>query len=386
MTKIDLIFFDAGGGHRSTATALYKVIEKQQPSWQPRLVNIQEIENIEHSDILYKLTGTRGTDIYNLMLQKGWTLLFPLLQNLAKSNLRQNYSQLIALLENYWQKHQPDLVVSCIPLFNRVLQESLQKTLPRTPLFTIITDFADCPPNYWIEAQEQFLICPTERAVEQARGLGHQENRIFSTSGLVINPRFLEPITVDRRSERERFGLDPDLPTGLVMFGGYGSKVMLEIAKRLECFQDRLQLIFICGRNEKLAKALSKNQTAQKRFVTNFTEDVAYYMHLADFFIGKPGPGSLTEAMAMKLPVITECNASTMIQEKYCCEWIRDKQVGIIISSFRNIKPAVEKLIQTQSYSHYRANLDSFDNQSVFEIVDILERTLGQKKSQMPAF
>lgn len=379
MTRIDLIFYNGGGGHRSTATALYRVIEKQQPNWQPRLVNIEEIENIEHADMFYRMTGKSGNDIYNLVLKKGWTFLiplFPLLRALAKSSIRQNYSYLIALLESHWRENQPALVISCIPFYNRVLRESLQKARPTTPFVTILTDFADSPRHYWIEAQEQFLICPTEQAVEQARAFGHQEKRIFRTSGLVINPRFYDPLTVDRRSERQRLGLAPDLPTGLVLFGGYGSKVMLEIAKRLECFQDKLQLIFLCGRNEELASALCQSQGVQKRFVTTFTEDIPYYMHLADFFIGKPGAGSLSEATAMNLPVITERNALTMIQERYSCEWITDKEVGIVISNFHNIERAVEKLIQPENYSHYRANLNTLNNRAVFETVDILEKIL----------
>ncbi|MEH2311623.1 MAG: glycosyltransferase [Nostoc sp.] len=379
MTRIDLIFYSGGGGHRSTANALSQVIKKQQPNWQPQLVNIEEIANIEQADMFYKITGKNGNDIYNLVLKKGWTFLiplFPLLRTLAKANIRQNYSELIALLENHWRKNQPDLVVSCIPFYNRVLRESLQKAIPTTPFVTILTDFADSPPHFWIEPQEQFLICATEQAVEQARALGHQEKQIFRTSGLVINPRFYDPITIDRRSERQRLDLDPDLPTGLVLFGGYGSKVILEIAQRLECFQDKLQLIFLCGQNEELASALRQSQGFQKRFVTTFTEDIPYYMHLADFFIGKPGPGSLSEAAAMKLPVITERNFFTMSQERLSCEWITDKELGIVISNFHNIERAVEKLIQPENYSHYQANLNTLNNQAVFETVDILEKIL----------
>ena len=41
-------------------------------------------------------------------------------------------------------------------------------------------------------------------------------------------------------------------------------------------------------------------------FVEGFTKEVPYYMRLSDFFIGKPGPGSISEALAMKLPVLVE--------------------------------------------------------------------------------
>ena len=84
----------------------------------------------------------------------------------------------VQLLKEFWKKGEPDLVVSLIPNFNRALRASL----PATPLVTILTDLADFPPHFWIERQEQYFICGTERAVEQARELGHPDSRIFQTS------------------------------------------------------------------------------------------------------------------------------------------------------------------------------------------------------------
>src|SRR5882762_10334034 len=72
MTKIDFIYFDAGGGHRSAATALKSVIEQQGRPWEIRMVNLQEV--LDPLDVFRKVTGIRLQDIYNLMLAKGWTL------------------------------------------------------------------------------------------------------------------------------------------------------------------------------------------------------------------------------------------------------------------------------------------------------------------------
>jgi len=38
--------------------------------------------------------------------------------------------------------------------------------------------------------------------------------------------------------------------------------------------------------------------------VIGFAQNVEHYMALADFFIGKPGPGSISEALQFHLPVI----------------------------------------------------------------------------------
>jgi hypothetical protein len=87
---------------------------------------------------------------------------------------------LVRLLRDFWRAGQPDMVVSLIPNFNRALKLSLEAALPGTPLVTILTDIADYPPHFWIERQQQYLICGSDRAVAQARELGHGRASSFA--------------------------------------------------------------------------------------------------------------------------------------------------------------------------------------------------------------
>lgn len=375
MKKLDFIFFDAGGGHRSAATALRLVIERQQRPWEVRLVNLQEI--LDPLDVFRKLTGLRLQDVYNLLLKKGWTLGTPYLLRGMQGIIRLYHSKQLPLLEAHWQRSQPDLVVSLIPHFNRALRQSLRNAMPGVPFVTILTDLADYPPHFWIERQEQYLICGTERAVEQARALGHPEDRIFRTSGMILQPRFYEPADVDRCAERLRLGLKPDRPTGLVLFGGQGSSAMVEIARRLERSGRNLQLILICGRNERLRRKLTEYKSRIPMFVEGFTSEVPYLMHLSDFFIGKPGPGSISEALAMKLPIIVERNAWTLPQERFNADWILEKQVGVVVPNFRSIDRVVAELLEPDTLARYRANAAALENRAVFEIPEILEKIMG---------
>ncbi len=380
---INVVVLRGGEGHYATYRSLRCLIEKQELPWELRITDMDEIaEEVgkQHKTIdIFKLFGTSAREFYDWMQKNNWTWLHSLIIRLYKLLIGLNHDLGVRVMEEYWREQQPDMVLVAAPYYQKILWESLQKAKPGTPIVTVLTDFADCPPAFWIEPEMGgYFICGTEKAVKQARSQGVEEDKIIKTSGLIIHPKFYEPISCDRGIERQKLGLDSDCLTGLVMFGGNGSKIMLDIAKRLECFQDKLQLIFLCGRNEELASALRQSQGLQKRFVINFTENIPYYMHLADFFIGKPGPGSLSEAAAMKLPVITECNFSTMIQERHCCEWITDTEIGIVTSDFRNIERAVAKLIQPENYSRYRANLNAYNNQAVFEVVDILKSILEQ--------
>src|SRR5581483_98132 len=291
--------------------------------------------------------------------------------------IRLFHRQQVKLLETMWRERRPDVVVSLIPNFNRALGESLRRVRAGVPLVTILTDLADYPPHFWIERQDQYLICGSDKAVEQARAMGYADARVFRVSGMILNPDFyeMEPLTPEQRAaERTRLGLDPERPAGLVLFGGQGSSVMLEIARQLS---HRHQLMLICGHNLKLAGKLRALPHQAAMFVEGFTKEVPRYMQLADYFIGKPGPGSLSEAVAMRLPVIVERNAWTLPQERYNADWVREQGVGIVLPNFRGIAAAVDQLLEPAQYARFRAATERLQNRAVFEIPDILERIAG---------
>jgi 1,2-diacylglycerol 3-beta-galactosyltransferase len=374
MRKLDFVFFDAGGGHRAAANALRQVMEQQERRCEIRMVNLQEL--LDTLDVFRKVTGLRLEDLYNTMLRKGWTLGSPQLTAGMHLVIRLFHKQQVRVLTHFWRKSRPDMVVSLVPNFNRAIGESLRAALPGVPFVTVITDLADYPPHFWLERQEQHIICGSDHAVAQATEIGIPPAMIHRVSGMILNPRFYElaPLTPEaRRQARAALGLDPERPVGLVLFGGQGAAVMLEIARSLP---DR-QLMLICGHNQKLRAKLAALAHAAPLFVEGFTREVPRYMQLADYFIGKPGPASISEAVAMHLPVIVESNAWTLPQERYNAEWIREQGVGVVLPNFRRIARAVEEMIEPSAFARFRAATQKLHNRAVFEIPDILESILG---------
>lgn len=372
---IDLIYFNAGGGHRSAAMALQSVMAVDKPDWEVRLVNLQEV--LDSLDVFRKLTGIRLEDIYNLALKKGWTLGSEYLLPLMHRVIKLYHPSQVKLLTGVWKTRRPNMVVSVVPNFNRALFESLNRACPGVPLVTILTDLADYPPHFWMEKQAQYLICGTDRAMEQARNAGYDSAHVFRTSGMILRPPFYETQMADRRLEREKLGLNPDLPTGLVMFGGEGSNVMLSIANRLGNSALNLQLIMICGKNDSLRTRLQRFTTRNKMHVEGFTKDIPALMHISDFFVGKPGPGSISEAIKMKLPVIVERNSWTLPQERFNADWVTEQGVGIVLKNFREIKSAVEKLLSEGRLQAMSRRAEALENRAVYEIPGILEHILS---------
>jgi len=100
-------------------------------------------------------------------------------------------------------------------------------------------------------------------------------------------------------------------------------------------------------------------------------------MALADFFIGKPGPGSISEALQFHLPVIVERNSRTLPQERYNAEWVTEKGYGVVVPTFREIAPAVQHLLQSATFDEFRRKASEYSNQALFEVPAILEQCAG---------
>jgi hypothetical protein len=377
MKKIHVVFHDGGGGHRNAALALETIAAQQGRPWQMELVQFQDLT--DRLDVLRKLTGIRIQQQYNLMLQNGWTLGSKYILRLLQLTIQLFHGPLVRLLEQYWREHPADLLVSVIPHFNREICESWKTVYPGRPFVTLITDLADYPPRFWIEPlKEQYVIAGTERAVEQARAFGHDEAHIFQASGMILRPDFYVDEPVDAVALRQEMGLRNDLATAIVLFGGHGSKVMYDLTKRLDAAGLPVQLMLICGRNEDLAAKLRARKWKMPVHVVGFTKEIHKLMRAADFLIGKPGPGSIAEAMVRQLPVLIESNAWTLPQERYNAVWVIEKRVGIVLKSFREVVEGVRQMLEPARLAEFRKNVAALDNRAIFEIPEMLARLLGE--------
>ena len=369
--RIQLIYLNAGGGHRAAAQALETLIETQRRGWQVERVDLSQV--LQPGGSFKRLTGLNPEDLYNKRLARGWTWGMKHELRVLQAAIRFVHPTLKRILQKHWAASEPDLVVSLIPNFNRALRESLQATLPGVPFLTVMTDLADCPPHFWIEpGAHQLLVCGTDEAQRQARSLGLEGRQIARTSGMILRTDFHQPPT-DRQAFRAALGLDGSQPVGLVMFGGWGSQAMLGIARLL---RDE-PLVFIGGHNLALAARLraQRERLGLPHVIVEHTPDVHRYMDACDYLIGKPGPGSICEGLQRGLPVLTWVNSATMPQERYNAQWVREQGVGVVVSSPSDVREGLQSLMT--HWSDHVAAVARQDNRAVYEVVELMAQQLA---------
>lgn len=401
---IEIFFFDAGGGHRNAMHALSQQLSQRHPDWIITPVDLQALlEPIDPVNRLTRrLTGSlnrlllpvapnvklppwQAQDIYNSALKRGTTrglgAILPILQGFV----RRYQPEIEQILVDRWRDPatpRPDLVLSVIPNFNRVMFCALRAFAADIAYATVITDMVDYPPHFWMEDQDQVMICGTPKAAKQARATGfYAEEKIFEVSGMILKDAFYRPAQPGGPT-RAGLGLAPDRPTALIMFGGNGSfRATQTILGQFEKAGLGIQSIVMCGKNTRLLDSLKDRPGCHP---VGFVNNVADYMRIADFFIGKPGPGSLSEAVHMGCPVIIERNANTLPQERANVEWVRDNGLGIVVRSFRaDLAGAGARMVR--DLANYKANIAANipENRAVFEITAILEKLVaGQPASR----
>ena len=170
---------------------------------------------------------------------------------------------------------------------------------PTTPFITcIVTDFE--AHALWMEPCVN-LFCvaaPATKARLVARGAADAD---VAVTGIPIAAKF--SARVDADGLRAQFGFAANVPTLLVLGGGFGMGPVREILGELAKIERALQVIVVCGKNEKLRAQLAALPHRHKTQVLGFATNMQELMAVSDLILTKPGGLTTSEALAMGKPL-----------------------------------------------------------------------------------
>lgn len=374
--KILIVYTDAGGGHKATAQALKAVLD-QNTRHRVTLMNPYK-ELIADVDLFARLTPYTDENVYNrFVLDKGWNNLFCLAYfAVTLLNVRLGTRESVKRFTACWKKQGFDLVISVMPMSNQGLYQSVAACFGKgaVPFLVVITDFAESMRYSWFpKEKDYFILCGTQKSLEQALAKPHPAQRVFPASGLIVHPRFYQAPGVDVARERKRLGLSPDRPTACIMYGGGGAGRMADIARALCGIDRKIQAIFLCGRNQDLAQRISALPLPYPHVIQTFTSRVPYYFSISDFLVGKPGPGTISEALvAGILPMVDAGQA--LPQERYNLDWLKQHQKGRVFKSIRELMGLIRDFEPSSHGRPGKRGGREALNQAVFQIPKIVEQ------------
>jgi UDP-N-acetylglucosamine:LPS N-acetylglucosamine transferase len=79
--------------------------------------------------------------------------------------------------------------------------------------------------------------------------------------------------------------------------------------------------------------------------VMPFTDRVPDLMAVSDLIITKPGPGTITEAMAMRLPILIDSTTPILSWEKANIDLIMNYGIGDFIEDFEEVEPLIREFL-----------------------------------------
>lgn len=355
MKKILILTVTAGNGHNACAKGMKSKLESLGEEVEVKVVDLLKSystpTNIWVADSGYNIAVSKMLGLYCLFYN-----------HYKKAKPERRYScaaQGVALstvdgLLREILEFQPD-VIYCTHFYPAIALTDL-KLLYDLPCKTIVSnlDYVNSP--YWEACNGiDYFIIPHEDFIEEFKEEGFSDAQL-KPMGLPVDERTLE--VVDKKEARRKLGLDENLPTIMVMFGGGfwsgGYSIFKQLIDAVKGVN--VQIIMINGKNKQGFDKIEKMKFDKGIKVLNvgFTDKVPLYMSASDFILNKFGGTSVTEMINKRLPmVVTE---KIPEQERYNLIYMKEKGVAVSFKNKKELKRHVLELLKNPTLIEEMAN------------------------------
>ena len=403
--RVLILSATTGGGHMRAANALKEYIKKQDNS---AIVKISD--TIEYVSPFLNKAVTGG---YVYMVRNTPKMYGSIYKNADKSSTPINKTVELTttslrnkLLPLVYDFH-PDIIVTTHPFAAEIVTALKQNNIINLPIIDIVTDFA-IHQAYISDGVDAYIVSSREM-VDQVVERGVNRVHVYPY-GIPIMQSFYEEI--DREKAFASEGLDPSLPTILIMAGSFGVTDVLKIYHKIVKSPENFQIIVITGKNEKLyetfddylrkitinntiielrkavkaenaAKSAAKSaknpknlmkspakQKSQRTVSKNlkpskptellyYTNNVDKYMRMADLIVTKPGGLTVSEAIAVGLPMAIF--KAIPGQEEQNADFLVSKNMAVMLEKKDSCTAVITDLLRNpEKLQNMKKSINSF--------------------------
>ncbi|OGW77019.1 MAG: hypothetical protein A3J52_00170 [Omnitrophica bacterium RIFCSPHIGHO2_02_FULL_49_9] len=329
MTKILILYSNAGHGHRKVAETIAKELKRTAP----QDASIEIFDSLDKSNALFRHFYPRS--YFALVRWAPWLwgfffyltdlpFVYALIQPLRSFwNTLQSRS-----LRSYLKQKNYDFIVFTHFFPAEVCATLKKKRRLKSTLITVVTDVI--PHRVWQNPGTDFywVMAEESKTILLANGIREDSIRI---GGIPVDRVF--QTSFDRANLKKKFNLDPDRFTILFSSGSFGLGKTEAILNSLDQVEKPVQAIVVCGNNKKLFETLKCKTHSFPIYSFEFIDFMHELMAVSDVLIAKAGGSTTSESLAMNLPmVITD---SIPGQEMGNTNWLISRRVA-----FKLRKPA----------------------------------------------
>jgi processive 1,2-diacylglycerol beta-glucosyltransferase len=317
MPRILIVSVKAGAGHLKAAEAVAAAFAKYHPE-----AEVKNVDLLDYSNELIKyLYGKMYLDVVKIIpeLYAYSYKHYESSKKFIKPRFlidKLNFSNIFELVEEF----NPDVVVATHFISEAVLENYRRKKKRAFRIAVTLTDYEFHP--VWLVSNVDLYFTATEEVKSSLVFYGIPPENVI-TSGIPIHPKFSEE--KDRNELLTKYGLSHQSPIVLISAGSFGVTPLGEAMAEFGAIKDEFQMVVVCGNNAELRKDLEMRQKSEPRLkkVFGFVDFMDELMALSDLLITKPGGITVSESIAMGLPMILiepipgqeEANADYLVEQ-----------------------------------------------------------------------
>jgi len=363
--RVLILSATTGGGHMRAANALKDyILSKDSESVVEIYDTINYVSPFINKAVTsgYVYLATKTPYIFGT-LYKGSDKNTPI-NKTVEITVNQLRKRLTPMIDDF----KPDIVITTHSFATELICSLKVSEKLTFPVISIMTDFAIH--QTYINKGVNAYVLSSEEMVNQMLERGVDKRKVYNF-GIPVKKEFLE--SIDLQSAFEEEGLDPALPTMLIMAGSFGVTDVLKVYHKIVKSAADFQIIVITGKNEKLYQTFEKylakieiNNTmyeirqahpdikkhtsmrsskhrkpSKPTKLIFFTDKVERYMQMADVIVTKPGGLTVTEAIATGLPLAIfkaipgqeEQNADYLVRNGMAIRLTKDKTCTDIVTN-----------------------------------------------------
>lgn len=293
----------AGGGHVTTALAFAEGLAAHYPGeFETRVSDVMAEFGADRLDRRHK-AGWRAMLRRPRLVHLGQRLIdaAPALTRLSQRALLDGFARDVA---RRLDELAPDLVVANHGWLATAFAEARARHGLKVPVVVFTTEAFDAS-ALWAEPRSELVLTPSLASKEDLVRLGVPKERV-RVVGYPVRQAFLR--AKGQAEARAALGLEEGFTT-LLSLGAEGiAGEAVAVAERILGAGSRL--VAVAGRNESLRARLDSLALSREGVtVFGFTERMPELLAAADLVVGKAGPASTTEALAVGRPVLVTASA-----------------------------------------------------------------------------